>query len=110
MNIALFRTLAALFPPSLLLYGSTVLFRRQKTLYGFMQVFGAGCLVVVVLTHICEALHVFPAMRWGLEHSAGHHVDLASVILGLTLFPIGYLMHAISSTQNSDSVVKKREM
>ena len=37
-----------------------------------------------------------------------HYVDLASAVLGLTLLPMGYLMHAIS--KNSDSVVKKREM
>jgi hypothetical protein len=76
-----------------------------------MQVFGAGCVVIVVMTHICEDLHVFPAKHWGLEHSsAGDYVELSSVVLGLTLLPIGYLMHAISSRQNSDSVVKKREM
>ncbi len=97
MNVALFRALGALFPASLLLFGSTILFLRGKTLYLFMQLFGAGCIVIVVLTHVCEALHLFPNMRWGLEHSAGHYVDLGGAVLGLTLFPAGYLLHALSS-------------
>jgi hypothetical protein len=62
----------------------------------FLQILGAGCLVVVVLTHICEALHLFPWMDWGLEDSVGHYVDLSSAVLGLTLFPVGYLLHALT--------------
>jgi hypothetical protein len=26
-------------------------------------------------------------MRWGLEHSIGHYLDLSGAVLGLTLFP-----------------------
>lgn len=61
----------------------------------FMQLFGAGCLTIVVLTHICEAIHLFPSMNWGLENSAGHYIDLAGAIGGLTLFPVGYVLHAL---------------
>jgi hypothetical protein len=61
-----------------------------------MQLFGAGAFVVVVLTHVCEALHLFPWMHWGLEHSAGHYLDLWSAILGLTLVPFGYLLHLLA--------------
>jgi len=57
---------------------------------------GAGCLVVVVLAHICEALHLFLLMEWALERSAGHYLDLASVVLGLTTFPLGYLLHTLN--------------
>ena len=53
--------------------------------------------MVVALGHICEGLHLFPGMQWGMEHSAGHYLDLASAVLGLTLFPLGYLLHAIAS-------------
>ena len=60
-----------------------------------MQLVGASCIVLVVLTHVCEALHLFPAMHWGLEHGAGHYVDLAGAILGLTLFPAGHFLQAI---------------
>jgi hypothetical protein len=30
---------------------------------------------MVVLTHLCEALHLFPWMHWGLENSVGHYLD-----------------------------------
>jgi|SRR4029453_11505889 hypothetical protein len=42
---------------------------------------GAGCLLVVVLTHACEAFRLFPWMHWGAEHSVGHYVDLSSAVL-----------------------------
>jgi hypothetical protein len=48
------------------------------------------------VTHVSEAVHLFPWMHWGQEHSAGHYLDLCSAILGLTLFPIGYLLHALA--------------
>jgi hypothetical protein len=51
---------------------------------------------MVVLTHLCEALHVFPRTQWGSQHSAGYYLDLWSAVLGLTLFPIGYLLHALT--------------
>jgi hypothetical protein len=35
-------------------------------------------------------------MHWGLEHSLGHYLDFWSAVLGLTLFPIGYLLHALT--------------
>jgi hypothetical protein len=37
----------------------------------------------------------FPRMHWGLEHSAGHYIDLVAAIGGLSLFPIGYLFGAL---------------
>jgi hypothetical protein len=52
--------------------------------------------MVVGLCHVCEALHLFPWMHWRLKHSAGHYLDFWSCALGLTLFPVGYLFHAIS--------------
>jgi hypothetical protein len=35
----------------------------------YLMLLGAGCLVIVVLTHVCETFHLFPAMGWGLKHS-----------------------------------------
>lgn len=96
MNITLLKALVALVPASLLLFGSTVLFFRRKTLYAFMQLLGAGCLVAVVLAHVCEALRLFPGMQWGLERSTGHYLDLACAVLGLTFFPAGYVLYACS--------------
>jgi len=96
MNVTLLKSLVALLPTGMLLGGSVVLFLRGKSVYSFLQLFGAGCLVVVVLTHVSEALHLFSWMGWGLEHSVGHYLDLLSALLGVTLFPIGYLLHAIT--------------
>jgi hypothetical protein len=47
---------------------------------------------VVVLTHVCEALHLLPWMRWGEPDSAGHYLDLSSAALGLTLLTAGYVL------------------
>lgn len=96
MNVTLLKGLAALVPTCLLLSGSAVLFFRGKTAWSFLQLLGAACLVVVVLTHICEALLLFPWMQWGAEHSVGHYLDVGTVVLGLTLFPVGYLFHALA--------------
>jgi len=99
-QVTLIRTLVALVPACMLFSGSLVLFFRGKTVCSFLQLLGAGCLVVVVLTHVSEALHLFPWMHWGLEHSAGHYLDLWSAVLGLTLFPVGYLFHALNLKPN----------
>ena len=96
MNATLLKALVALVPASMLFSGSTVLFFRGKTVSSFLQLLGAGCLIVVVLTHLSEALHLLPWMHWGLEHSVGHYLDFWSAVLGLTLFPIGYLLHSLT--------------
>jgi Ca2+/Na+ antiporter len=96
MNVTLLKALVALVPACILLSGSAILFLREKAVYSFLQLLGAGCLMVVVLTHVSEALHLFPWMQWGLEHSVGHYLDLSGAVLGLTLFPIGYLLHALT--------------
>jgi len=95
MNVPLCKALMALLPVSLLLSGSVIMWLHGKTSYQFIQLVGAGCLVVVVLTHVCESLHLFPGMHWGLEHSAGHYVDWSAAVLGLALFPVGYLLQAL---------------
>jgi hypothetical protein len=48
--------------------------------------------VLVILTHVAEALHLFPAMRWGAPDSLGHYLDLSSAVLGVTFVPIGYIL------------------
>src|SRR5579863_4438449 len=96
MNISLLKGLVAFLPASLLFSGSVALFLRERTIYAVLQIVGAGCLLLVVLTHVCEALHLFPWMHWGYERSAGHYADLGCAVFGFTLFPIGYLLHALS--------------
>ena len=83
-------------PASLLFAGAAVLFIRRRTASSFLQLLGAGCLIVVVLAHLAETLDLFPRMQWGLSQSPGHYVDLWSAVLGLTLFPVGYLAHALT--------------
>ncbi len=78
-----------------LFWGSALLFAKEKSKWSFVQVIGTRCLVIVVLTHICEARGLFPWMHLGLKHSAGHYLDFWSCVLGLTLFPVGYLFHAL---------------
>jgi len=90
MSITVVKALVALVPACLLFSGSLLLFFRAKTVSSLMQLLGAASLVLVVLTHVTEALHLFPWMHWGLEHSVGHYVDFCSAVLGLSLFPIGY--------------------
>jgi len=94
MNVTLLKALVALMPAGMLFSGSVVLCLRGKTVGSFLQLLGAGCLVLVVLTHVSEALHLFPWMHWGRAYSVGHVLDFWSAVLGLTLFPIGYLLHA----------------
>jgi len=96
MAVTLLKALGAFVPASMLLSGSIVLFLRGKTVSSFLQLLGAGCLVTVVLTHVCEALRLFPWMDWGLEHSVGHYLDLWSAVVALTLFPVGYLLYALT--------------
>jgi hypothetical protein len=92
MNGILLKALGASVPACMLFFGAVAWFLR---VYSLLQLLGAGCLVVVVLAHVSEALHLFPWMHWGLENSTGHCLDLARAILGLALFPIGYLLQAL---------------
>jgi len=97
MNVTLLRALLALVPTCLLFSGSVVLLYKRKTVWSFLQLIGAGCLVIVALTHVSEALDLLLWMHWGLENSVGHYLDLSSAVLGLTLFPTGYLLHALAT-------------
>jgi hypothetical protein len=93
MNVTLVKALLVLAPACLLLAVSVVVFVRTRTVWPALQLLGAGCLLLVPLTHIREALHLFPWMRWGDEHSVGHYLDLSGAVLGLTFLPVGYCLH-----------------
>jgi hypothetical protein len=97
MNNILPRAVIALIPASMLLSGAVLLFRGKRSVSLLLQVLGTACLLMVILIHVAEALHLFPWMGWGLESSVGHYLDLSSAVLGLALFPLGYLMHAIAT-------------
>lgn len=95
MNNTLVRALVALVPISMLVSGAVALFARDKTFGSFLQLLGAASLALVVLTHICEALHWLPSMQWGLERSVGHYLDLSAAAVGVASFSLGYLLHAL---------------
>jgi predicted Na+-dependent transporter len=95
MNATLEIALLALVPVCMLFVGSAVIFARAKTVISFVQILGAGCIVIVVLNHLSEALHLFPWMNWGHPHSIGHYLDFWSAVLGGSLFPVGYLFHSL---------------
>ncbi|SRR6266404_4792681 len=100
----------ALVPVSMLLYGSVVLFRTTQSVWVSLQLIGSAFLAMVVLTHICEALAIFHWMRWGLKDSMGHYLDLASAVLGLTLFPTGYCLYALTARKaGSDPLLARRK-
>jgi hypothetical protein len=72
------------------------------TIWRLLQVIGAGCLAVVLLTHVAEAFKLFPAMGWGLPTSPGHYLDLVSAVVGGVLLPLGLLGNAIAHRKNSN--------
>jgi Na+/proline symporter len=88
-------------PACILFSGAVVLFVKVKTARSFLQLLGAGCLVVVVLVHVSEILRLLPWMHWGAPDSIGHYVDFWSAVLGLTMFPAGYLCHALTKRRGS---------
>jgi hypothetical protein len=96
MNPTFAKAIVALIPTGMLLVGSTLQFSRRKRIVTLFQLAGTACLMVVVIAHVCEALGWLPGMHWGLEHSAGHYIDLVAAIGGLSLFPIGYLFGALT--------------
>jgi hypothetical protein len=96
MSVTFIKALIAFLPACMLFSGSAVLFLRGKSGCALLQLIGAACLMIVVLAHVCEALHLFPWMQWGSEHSIGHYLDFCGAVLGLTLFPIGYLLHVLT--------------
>jgi hypothetical protein len=97
MNGTLLEALIVLLPVSILFFISVVLFAGSKTAGSCLLLVGSIGFVLVVLTHVCEALHLFPSMHWGLEHSPGHYLDFWSAVLGLTLVPFGYLLHLLAT-------------
>src|SRR5215469_5794672 len=92
MNVTLF---AVGIPVCAILFVSIIRFTKKRTVWRFVQLLGAVCLLMMVLVHIAEAFHLFPGMNWGRNNSAGHYLDLFSAILGMILLPLGYLLHVL---------------
>ena len=94
MNDAL-KSFVALVPACLLFAGSAITWLQRKSMSSIFQLLGAAALVVVVLAHVFEALRVFSRMGWGSRNSVGHYLDLLCAIVAVTLFSLGYLIHAL---------------
>lgn len=62
---------------------------------------GSVCLAVVVLTHVAEALHLFPGMGWGLPNSPGHYLDLCSAIGAATLLVTAGVLRVMRSNREA---------
>ena len=97
MNVTLLKALIVSVSVVMLILGAATAFIKTKTAYSFLQLVGSGCLVLMVLSHVCEALHLLPMLGWGLKDSLGHYIDLWSALLGLTLFSAGYLLQAFNN-------------
>jgi hypothetical protein len=65
---------------------------RTRATGALLEAIGAAGLAMLGVTHLCEGLHILPWMRWGIDGSPGHYLNLASVAIGLTLLPIGYVL------------------
>lgn len=96
MKRDLLRALVLLVPVCLALVYSVVLVLR-KAPWSRMLLVGAAFLLVVVLAHVCEACEWLPWMHWGAPDSPGHYLNLASIVLGMTLFPVGYALHFVTT-------------
>ena len=71
--------------------GSLVLFARRKSASALLQLLGSGCLALAVIAHVSETFRLFPAIHWG-----SHYLGLGTAVLGLILFPLGYLGKAVA--------------
>lgn len=88
----IFRSVLTLTLGALLLFWSLSRLRKFSTLALTLQLIGAIGVIGVGSAHLCEALRLFPVMRWGAPHSIGHYLDLASALVAVSFFPIGLLM------------------
>ena len=92
----LLRAFAVLLPVSLVLAASAIAYARGRKTAAALQMVGAACLMIVVLTHVLEAFNLLPSMHfWGEPRSWGHYLDLASAVMGLALLSLGYLLRAV---------------
>ena len=96
-NLTLLKALAGLILIGVLCASSTLTHRKKRSWSSAFQLAGACLLLVVVASHVCEALQLLPWMDWGATTSAGHYLVLVSAISGLTLLSFGLLLRVIKS-------------
>ena len=74
---------------------------------GLARVFllaGCGCLIVMVPTHVAEAMHWLPGMGWGLPNSPGHYLDLFSAVSGVALVLTAGVLRLLLQSETPPSV------
>jgi hypothetical protein len=54
---------------------------------GHLMIFAAGCFILVVLAHVCEADALFPSMGWGLSGAPAIVLTCAPRSCALLCFP-----------------------
>jgi len=91
----LLRVIVISIPVLMALWASTLAFAKEKTLTALVQLTGALCLLLVIFAHTSEAVGFLPSMGWGQPNTAGHYIDLASAIIGVTLLTVGYLLRRL---------------
>jgi hypothetical protein len=67
-------------------------FLRTRATASLLELNGAVGLAMLGVTHLCEGLQILPWMRWGIGGGPGHYVNLASLAIGVTLLPLGYVL------------------
>jgi len=88
--------------------GSLVSFARAKTAWRSVQLLGAGCLLVVVLTHICEALELYPSMQWGSPTASGITSICRAPFLASDCSPFGISVQGGGGCAASSRLVASR--
>ena len=96
-NLTLLKALAGLILIGVLCASSTLTHRKKRSWSSAFQLAGACFLLVVVASHVCEALQLLPWMDWRATNIAGHYLDLVGAIAGLTLLSLGLLLRVIKS-------------
>ena len=94
-NLTLLKALAGLILIGVLCASSTLTHRKKRSWSSAFQLAGGCFLLVVVASHICEALQLLAWMDWGAANSVGHYLDLVSAIAGVTLLSFGLFLRAV---------------
>ena len=92
MNFTLSKMLILFVAAAVLLIRTASLVLHQQSAARVLQLCGSVALMIVVLTHIAEALNLLTFMGWGKPDSLGHYLDLWSLALGIVFLLVGHLM------------------
>jgi hypothetical protein len=92
MNFTLSKILILFVAAAVLLIRTASFVLHQPSAARVLQLCVSVALMIVVLTHVAEALSLFTFMGWGRPNSMGHYLDLLSLALGIVFLLVGHLM------------------